>query len=134
MNQAKALQTPNISKLFLPFNQADLASIHSEEENDFVTRLTGGNFCWLGGLRYEACTGCTSCQNCGFLWSDGTPRDFNKWCSRQPDNYKGDNYKGEDCMSLNAGKKVGKWGKGEWNDVPCDRTDLGRFVCKKSMN
>merc|ERR1711973_364569 len=105
--------------------EADLASIHSEEENDFVASLTGGNYCWLGGYRYDPCTGCTSCPNCGFLWTDGTPRNFNNW-GGPPSNSHGDEY----CMGLNGAIET----QGNWNDVPCDRTDLGRFVCKKPMN
>merc|ERR1712066_1107370 len=65
--------------------EANLASIHSEEENNFVTGLTGGNLCWLGGLRYENCAGCgIDCPNCGFLWTDGTPRNFDHWGRGQP--------------------------------------------------
>ena len=61
--------------------QADLASIHSEEENDFLREITGNTHkVWLGGRR--CCPGCQA-----FEWSDGTPWDFNAWQGHQPDNY-----------------------------------------------
>ena len=54
-------------------NGMDLASIHSEAENQLAWDLcssSGGNRCWIGG-EY---TGGTS-----WAWSDGSAWDFNKW-------------------------------------------------------
>ena len=58
--------------------QADLASIHSEEENDFLREITPDNV-WVGGRR-----SCPCCED--FKWSDGTPWDFTAWHRVQPDN------------------------------------------------
>ena len=61
--------------------QADLASIHSEEENVFLLEITGNTQkTWVGGRR-----ACSGCQN--FKWSDGTPMDFTAWHKTQPSNY-----------------------------------------------
>merc|ERR1711988_1361587 len=100
--------------------EADLASIHSEEENDFLREITGNTRTWVGGRR-----SCPSCND--FNWSDGTPMDFTAWHPNQPDN----GNQAEECMELNW-----QWdGKGSigWNDDNCNRTDIGRFVCKKSF-
>ena len=60
--------------------QADLASIHSEEENDFLHEIIGNrSIVWVGGQR-----SCPSCED--WVWSDGTPMDFTAWHSIQPDN------------------------------------------------
>merc|ERR1719410_1616135 len=100
--------------------EADLASIHSEEENDFLREITGNTRTWVGGRR-----SCPSCND--FKWSDGTPMDFTAWHPVQPDNNRG--FGGEECMEINWPWK----GSSGWNDAPCDRSDIvGRFVCKKS--
>merc|ERR1712029_229334 len=98
--------------------EADLASIHSEEENDFLREITGNTHAWVGGRR-----SCPSCND--FNWSDGTPMDFTAWHPLQPDNKRG----AEECMVINW-----QWnGSSGWNDAPCDRNiTIGRFVCKKS--
>ena len=59
--------------------QADLASIHSQEENDFLREITGNTNVWVGGRR--SCSGCED-----FKWSDETPWDFTAWHRVQPDN------------------------------------------------
>ena len=62
-------------------NNADLLSIHSAEENAFVSDLVNGIQAWLGGRR--ECRGCKD-----FLWSDGTTWGYQNWLRRagQPDN------------------------------------------------
>merc|ERR1712062_431157 len=47
--------------------QANLVSLHSEEEHQFVVGLNGG-FPWLGGRRDPG-------NGNIFVWSDGTPWD-----------------------------------------------------------
>ena len=60
--------------------KADLVSIHSAKENEFVADLVSGARVWLLGRR--------SCRLCGeFLWEDGTPWNFENWLRRQPDNH-----------------------------------------------
>merc|ERR1711902_302252 len=97
--------------------EADLASIHSEEENDFLREITGNTRAWVGGRR-----SCPSCND--FNWSDGTPWDFTAWHPLEPSNRNG----AEECMEINLDYN----GSSGWNDDNCNRTDIGRFVCKKS--
>ena len=68
-----------VLQIYISIDQADLASIHSEEENEFVISLSSGRYAWLGGKR--------SCPGCDFEWCDWTPFDFTSWRSGQPNNW-----------------------------------------------
>ena len=75
----------------------DIVSIHSEEENEFVTSLIrkrpaqdgrgkdgkGGKNTWIGG-KYSSSQG-------SFYWFDQSNWDFTNWDLSQPNN-KGENY------------------------------------------
>ena len=62
------------------FFKSDLASISSASENDFVSKLVGNSFVWLGGKR--------ACSNCkDFVWTDGTPMSYTNWKSGEPNNW-----------------------------------------------
>ncbi|XP_072035415.1 lectin-like isoform X2 [Amphiura filiformis] len=90
---------------------AGLASIHSSEENEFITTLTGGNV-WIG-LDDVAAEG-------DFTWTDGSLLNFTNWGSNQPDNADND----EHCVDFN-------WrDPGIWNDYTC--RSAHPFVCKIS--
>jgi len=93
--------------------QANLVSLHSEEEHQFVVGLNGG-FPWLGGRRDPG-------NGNNFVWSDGTPWDYTNWARGAPDNNKGN----EDCAHMK--KKVAE--RHKWNDRPCSHVKT--FVCKK---
>merc|ERR1711953_452671 len=93
--------------------QANLVSLHSEEEHQFVVGLNGG-FPWLGGRRDPG-------NGNNFVWSDGTPWDYTNWARGAPDNNKGN----EDCAHMK--KKVAE--RHKWNDRPCSH--VRTFVCKK---
>jgi hypothetical protein len=66
---------------------AQLASIHSADENAFVYRLATSTLdltktcvnMWMGG---------TNTQQFDWRWSDGTKWDHATWSRGQPDNYK----------------------------------------------
>jgi len=85
---------------------SNLVSIHSQEEENFVKHLIKSydhaeGFTWIG---------LTDCQkNYAWLWSDGTPFDFECWSRKQPNNYKGL----QDCVYTNGGKDK------KWNDRKC---------------
>jgi len=95
--------------------EANLVSLHSEEEHQFVVGLNGGSgIHWLGGRR----------DHDNFVWSDGTPWDYNNWARGQPDNIAGK----EGCALI---WDVNQWNTvyGLWNDAPCNYETT--FVCKK---
>ncbi|XP_019205938.1 lactose-binding lectin l-2-like [Oreochromis niloticus] len=91
---------------------ANLASIHSLEEHQFVKVLISNfdpteGYTWIGltDLHKEG----------GWMWSDGSPVDFTYWTSNQPDNMGGN----EHCVHKNFGMK--------WNDNRC--SESFPFVC-----
>ncbi|CAJ0601533.1 unnamed protein product [Cylicocyclus nassatus] len=104
-----------------------LASIHSEEENSAVYRMsesyqnytTYSDFTWIGLKR----SGTT------WKWTDGTPLDFTKWSAKEPNNYMNLD---ENCVEMYTGQ-LSTWqpntGDYEWNDVNCEKKMLF-FVCK----
>jgi len=88
---------------------AHLASIHSKEENDFVSNFDCEAF-WIGG------TFNSSQQT--WMWTDGSSMTFTSWGPIQPT---GDG----PCMVTN-------WeGVGLWNDRTCEKYPV-KFLCKKS--
>merc|ERR1712183_86395 len=101
---------------------ANLVSLHSEEEHQFVVGLNGG-FPWLGGRRDPG-------NRDNFVWSDGTPWDYSNWASGQPDGIRNEVLFNtvEDCAHI---WDVNQWNtvNGLWNDQPCSREKT--FVCKK---
>jgi len=92
-----------------------LASIHSQQEQDFVTgelQRSGG---WSGGW-----TGLTDAATEGeWQWSDGTPVDYLNWGEGQGTG--GDSL---NCVLTSASH-------GEWYDVPCG-IRLG-VVCRRQL-
>ncbi|MBE0174937.1 C-type lectin domain-containing protein, partial [Bacillus spizizenii] len=92
---------------------ANLASVHSELENDFLLRLLPTSTrCWLGVH--------DGVQEGEWLWSDGTPYDHTNWCSNEPNNNNVEN-----CGELN-------WTSDRcWNDASCS-TSMG-YVCAKDL-
>ncbi|CAG2187406.1 CD206 [Mytilus edulis] len=101
------------SRDFCQERGADLASIHSSEESDFLkNRMIGyrdyGDV-WVGLNDRDS-------EN-GFEWSDGSPVDFMMWGPNEPN----DKYQQEDCGMLN------RYSNG-WNDDNCYKTK--NFVCK----
>ena len=68
-------------------SKADMVSLHSLEEHKFVVGLHGGSDPWLGGRRHSG-------NN--FVWSDGTPWDYNNWAPFEPNNSRGV----EDCVHM----------------------------------
>ena len=102
---------------------AHLASIHSAEENEFITTLyvPRARIC-IGGLR----------DGNSFRWMDGSDFNYQNWNTGEPKNLNGNI---ESCMELYDGNhfKYGKTsGHGKWNDRPCDSIFINNYVCKKS--
>ncbi|KAK9526949.1 hypothetical protein VZT92_015621 [Zoarces viviparus] len=102
------------AELYCVSQRANLVSIHSLEEQNFVKSLIKNfdpaeGYTWFGlsDIHKEGT----------WMWSDGSAVKFVYWSSRQPDNYKGN----EDCVITNYPNEL------KWNDIPCSHTHP--FVC-----
>ncbi|XP_037548809.1 lactose-binding lectin l-2-like [Nematolebias whitei] len=94
--------------------KANLVSIHSLEEHQFVEFLTK-NFDPSQG---ETWIGLTDVhKEGGWMWSDGCKYSFTHWKDHEPNNQKGI----EHCGQTNYGEHF------RWNDIPCSKTYP--FVC-----
>ncbi|XP_039546059.1 ladderlectin-like [Pimephales promelas] len=91
---------------------ANLVSVHSKAENDFVLSLVPSSSTrfWAGAHDGE--------QEGQWLWSDGSVSgDFGNWCSAEPNNAGGS----ENCLELSYSSNRC------WNDASCS-TPLS-YVC-----
>ncbi|XP_055860395.1 C-type mannose receptor 2-like [Biomphalaria glabrata] len=92
---------------------ANLPSIHSRLENDFLNRIAieyGVYEIWIG-LH-------DSSQETVFEWTDGTSYNFQRWLAGEPNNYRAS----EDCVELYYGS---------WNDDNCNY--VRPYVCIKKL-
>ncbi|KAK0150624.1 C-type lectin domain family 10 member A [Merluccius polli] len=89
---------------------ADLVVINSREEQEFVSRLAGYQWTWIG-----LSDGDTEGT---WKWVDGTIMTSSFWRSGQPDDYGG-----EDCVATSLGDN--------WDDDPC--ANQYRWICEKVM-
>jgi hypothetical protein len=98
-----------------------LASIHSQEEDDFISNLVdpaaAGSITAYIGYTDKAIEDT-------WVWTDGTPSDFTNWrlFTGEPNNSGGD----EDCTQFWPNTNGALSG---WNDVPCS-LPFTYFVCK----
>ncbi|XP_041840567.1 galactose-specific lectin nattectin [Melanotaenia boesemani] len=103
------------AEVFCQFDEANLASIHSDEENHFVQSLireNTNNFpeTWIGG---------NDGMHPGFwMWSDGSKFHYDNWYSDDNDE------ETERCLRMNY-----QYGL-KWSATHCD--DALPFVCSKS--
>ena len=81
-----------------------LVSISSAEENEQVTRISGGKPVWIGGIRKGSGNGPGADH---WYWSDGQPWTYTNWHPGEPNNSGG----GENRVHL------GLQARGTWNDV-----------------
>ncbi|XP_026888044.2 macrophage mannose receptor 1-like isoform X2 [Electrophorus electricus] len=88
----------------------DLASLHSESESN---SLPIWNTAWIGFSSLDA--------NTGFLWTDGTPSDYENWNSGEPNNYNNN----EHCVEVILQHGC------EWNDRDCDA--YNDWICQISL-
>lgn len=95
---------------------ASLPSIHNQEENVYVQSLHGGKHSWLGlsNINSEG----------KFLWSDGTPFDFQYWAEHQPNRSLD-----KDCVHTLGNLQHHQY---RWNDVNC--SECHKYTCKKDFN
>ncbi|XP_041103278.1 lactose-binding lectin l-2-like [Polyodon spathula] len=91
----------------------NLASVHSDDDNQFIQDLIKSNekkvsLTWLGG---------SDCFKEGsWVWTDGSKWDYSHWNKNEPNNQGVEN-----CLHTNWG------GSGGWNDYSC--TAQYPFVC-----
>ncbi|XP_072226606.1 ladderlectin-like [Leuresthes tenuis] len=102
------------AELYCVSQGANLVSIHSQEEENFVKFLIR-NFDLAEGVNW---IGLTDAQKNGaWLWSDGSKVDFRFWNRGEPNNAGGS----EECVHTN-------WGTDKkWNDKDC--SFKYSFVC-----
>ena len=81
-----------------------LATISSAEENEQITRISGGKPVWIGGIRKGSGNGPGAEY---WYWSDGQPWTYTNWHPGEPNNSGG----GENRVHL------GLQARGTWNDV-----------------
>ena len=82
--------------------KGSLASIHNQEEYQFVQGLTTSLLpTWIGGSDCQ--------QESAWFWIGGPKMEFVGWCSGQPDNTKD-----QCCLQINTG------GAKCWDDQPCN--------------
>ncbi|XP_049645423.1 low affinity immunoglobulin epsilon Fc receptor [Suncus etruscus] len=86
-----------------------LVSIHSQEEQDFLTNHTSKLESWIG-LRDLELEG-------EFIWIDQEPLNYSNWDHGEPNN----RMPSEDCVMMR--------GSGKWNDAYCLRR-LDSWVCE----
>ena len=87
-----------------------LASVHSDQEKDFILGLAPSGGFWIGGSDKEV--------EGEWGWSDGSSFSYSHWAERQPDNWNNV----EHCLLFTQEKK--------WNDGGCD--GKRQYVCKIS--
>ncbi|XP_071940974.1 macrophage mannose receptor 1-like [Antedon mediterranea] len=91
----------------------DLASIHNDNENNYINSLqttsSSGNI-WIGlnDLTYQM----------SFTWSDGSDTDYTIWNTNEPNNHQGSS---EDCVEMYTNRA--------WNDNDC--ASRRKFICKR---
>uniref|UniRef100_A0A8C1F8S6 C-type lectin domain-containing protein n=1 Tax=Cyprinus carpio carpio TaxID=630221 RepID=A0A8C1F8S6_CYPCA len=83
---------------------ADLLSIHSPEEEIFLSSFSKGKTKWIG-LSVNPVEG-------GYHWSDGTPVSHTNWGHGEPNNHNGR----ENCVEMVTTENGTSW----WNDLNCD--------------
>ena len=94
-------------------HEADLVSIHSDLENNFISYQVSPKKqrFWIGTQRKA--TGSTE-----WLWTDGSSFDYENFCQGKPENTGGN----QDCLD------IGYCSRDTWDDQPWDHQLP--FVCK----
>ena len=93
----------------------NLASITSAEENEQVTRISGGGPVWIGGIRKGRGNGPGADH---WYWSDGRPWTYTNWASGEPNNHNGDENRVQHLGLISPLiAKTYNHGGGKWNDV-----------------
>ncbi|XP_029941424.1 macrophage mannose receptor 1-like [Salarias fasciatus] len=90
-----------------------LVSIHSQEEEEFLSTYSKGTSKWIGLQHYPT--------EGGYSWSDGTPLSHTNWADGEPNNHEGR----EECVEMvSSPSGTYSW----WNDLNCDAHQ--DWICK----
>ena len=110
-------------KMYYGKSQGHLASIHSDEEKDFVVGLHVDDsiITWLGGKR-DPVNPVNTDGTHNFFWTDGTPWEYDYWEDGEPNNVG----EVEDCVQMYEFDD-----DHHWNDLNC--IEVKTFVCKKGI-
>lgn len=114
--------------------QGYLATITSQEENDFVAKKTTGNG-WLGladeghDREWYWVTGPEAGTKIADQWARPTKSGgyapvggtYNNWASGEPNNYPNNSDNGENCGHMYAGK-------GDWNDYKWNNSSIKGYI------
>ena len=100
--------------------EADLASITSEETNNFLTSLINAPS-WVGGYKDKSMF-----WGQQWRWSDGSDWGYENWNQGEPNNRGGT----EDKITIRTNNFWGSWdpGYGKWNDDKSWKTFP--FICQ----
>ena len=85
-------------QLNVPYNVGDLAAIPDVDTNDFLLTLIEDSYAWIGGFINESSS--------TWMWSDGTPWQYEDWFDGQPNN--GGGVQTHVAMNFES--------SGQWND------------------
>uniref|UniRef100_A0A4W4DYJ2 Macrophage mannose receptor 1 n=1 Tax=Electrophorus electricus TaxID=8005 RepID=A0A4W4DYJ2_ELEEL len=88
----------------------DLASFHSQSESDSLPYKSNSDPAWIGFSSLDA--------NIGFVWTDGTPSDYENWGFGEPNNYNDNEHCAE--VTLFYGQR--------WNDRDCEA--FNDWICQ----
>ncbi|XP_053303471.1 lactose-binding lectin l-2 [Pleuronectes platessa] len=108
------------AELYCVSQGANLVSIHSLDEHNFITNMIK-NFHHAEGITW---IGLSDLHKEGrWMWSDGCAVKFTFWSPRQPDNYHGREHCGHNNFGTNK----------KWNDLPCSNNHpsvcASRILC-----
>ncbi|KAK0148459.1 Lactose-binding lectin l-2 [Merluccius polli] len=99
---------------------ANLVSIHNEDENNFVVKLIA-NFDPTNGRHWIGFS--DDHKDSSWMWSDGSRRDFYAWHKGEPNNHGGP----EDCVEINFSLPS------KWNDGPCRAMYVEQSGCLRGL-
>uniref|UniRef100_A0A3Q0T2B6 C-type lectin domain-containing protein n=1 Tax=Amphilophus citrinellus TaxID=61819 RepID=A0A3Q0T2B6_AMPCI len=97
----------------------DLVKIDSREEQVYLMSENQDRF-WIGLT--------DSAEEGRWMWVDNTPLNESFWLSWEPDNWRGINPEGENCVRM--GGKTSNPDLKSWNDMSC--LDPSRSICEKA--
>ncbi len=95
-----------------------LASVKSEEVNNFLYKLSKGKCLWLGAS--------DELEEGQWIWRDGSPMNYTNWASKEPDNW----YDGKEHWIVISWPSA-RYDNGKWGDTrDHKREQIVGFICE----